>query len=67
MRVAADDPLYGVFGREQLGGFIGVCHLRLHHPKGAQAALQQTARSFGVGKEKHKAVILGDLSTGRCG
>ena len=34
MRVAADDPLYGVFGREQLGGFIGVCHLRLHHPKG---------------------------------
>jgi hypothetical protein len=22
-RVAADDPLYGVFGREQLGGFIG--------------------------------------------
>jgi hypothetical protein len=63
MRVAADDPLYGVFGREQLGGFIGVCHLRLHHPKGAQAALQQTARSFGVGKEKHKAVILGDLST----
>jgi hypothetical protein len=63
MRVAADDPLYGVFGREQLGGFIGVCHLRLHHPKGAQAALQQTAQRFGLGKEKHKAVILGDLST----
>jgi hypothetical protein len=61
-RVAADDPLYGVFGREQLGGFIGVCHLRLHHPKGAQAALQETAQRFGVGKEKHKSVILGDLA-----
>jgi hypothetical protein len=62
-RVAADDPLYGVFGREQLGGFIGVCHLRLHYPKGAQAALQQTAQNFRVGKEKHKSVILGDLAT----
>ena len=62
-RVAADDPLYGVFGREQLGGFIGVCHLRLHHPRGAQAALQETAQCFGVGKEKHKSVILGDLAT----
>jgi hypothetical protein len=61
-RVPADDPLYGVFGREQLGGFIGVCHLRLHHPKGAQAALQETAQRFGVGKEKHKSVILGDLA-----
>jgi hypothetical protein len=61
--VAADDPLHGVFGREQLGGFIGVCHLRLHHPKEAQAALQHTAERFGVGKEKHKSVILGDLAT----
>jgi hypothetical protein len=67
MRVAADDPLYGVFGREQLGGFIGVCHLRLHHPKGAQAALQETAERFGVGKEKHKSVILGDLATASIG
>jgi hypothetical protein len=62
-RVAPDDPFYGVFGREQLGGFIGVCHLRLHDPKGAQAALQQTAQRFGVGKEKHKSVVLGDLAT----
>ena len=62
-RVAADDPLDGVFGREQVGGFIGVCHLRLHHPKRAQAALQETAQSFGVGKDKHKSVILGDLAT----
>ena len=62
-RVAADDPVLGVFGQEQLGGFIGVCQLRLHHPQAAQAALQETAERFGVGKDKHKSVILGDLAT----
>jgi hypothetical protein len=62
-KVTADDPMFGIFDREQLGGFIGTCHLRLHDPTGAEAALQDSARRLGVGKEKHKAVILADLST----
>jgi hypothetical protein len=62
-KVAADDPMFGVFAREQLGGFVGACHLRLNDPKGAQVALQESARSLGTGKEKHKSVILGDVST----
>ena len=62
-RVAADDPMLSVFTAEQLGGFVGVCHLRLHDPSGAQAALQETALRLGAGREKHKAVVLGDLST----
>ena len=53
----------GVFSREQLGGFVGTCHLRLNDPRGAESALQESARRLGVGKEKHKSVILGDLST----
>jgi len=61
--VAADDPMFGAFTREQLGGFIGVCHLRLSDPRSAQSVLQKTARSLGPGREKHKSVILGDLST----
>jgi hypothetical protein len=28
-KVTADDPMFGVFGREQLGGFVGACRLRL--------------------------------------
>jgi hypothetical protein len=62
-KVTADDPMFGVFGREQLGGFVGACHLRLNDPTGAESALQESARRLGVGKEKHKAVILADLST----
>jgi hypothetical protein len=62
-KVTADDPMFGVFGREQLGGFVGACSLRLHGPTGAEAALQESARRLGAGKEKHKAVILADLST----
>jgi hypothetical protein len=62
-KVTADDPMVGVFGREQLGGFVGACHLRLNDPTGAEAALQESARRLGAGKEKHKAVILADLST----
>jgi hypothetical protein len=62
-KVTADDPLFGVFGREQLGGFVGACHLRLNDPAGAESALQDSARRLGAGKEKHKAVILADLST----
>jgi hypothetical protein len=42
---------------------VGACHLRLGDPKGAQAALQESARRLGLGKEKHKSVILGDVST----
>jgi hypothetical protein len=61
--VPADDPMLGVFSREQLGGFVGACHLLLNDPTGAEAALQDSARRLGAGKEKHKAVILGDLST----
>jgi hypothetical protein len=62
-KVTADDPMFGVFGREQLGGFVGACSLRLHDPTGAEAALQDSARRLLAGKEKHKAVILADLST----
>jgi hypothetical protein len=61
-KVTADDPMFGVFNREQLGGFVGACQLRLHDPTGAEAALQDSARRLGAGKEKHKAVILADLS-----
>jgi hypothetical protein len=62
-KVAPDDPMFGVFAREQLGGFVGACHLRLNDPWGAQLVLQETARSLGAGKEKHKSVMLGDVST----
>jgi hypothetical protein len=54
--------MFGVFGREQLGGFVGACQLRLNDPTGVEAALQDSARRLGAGKEKHQAVILGDLS-----
>jgi hypothetical protein len=62
-KVTADDPLFEVFSREQLSGFVGACSLRLHDPMGAEAALQELARRLGLGKEKHQAVILADLST----
>jgi hypothetical protein len=62
-KVTADDPMFGVFGREQLGGFVGACHLRLHDPTGAESALQESALRLGAGKEKHRSVILADLST----
>jgi hypothetical protein len=62
-KVTADDPMFGVFGREQLGGFVGACHLRLNDPTGAESALQESARRLGAGKEKHRSVILADLST----
>jgi hypothetical protein len=55
--------MFGVFGREQLGGFVGACLLRLNDPTGAEAALQDSARRLGAGKEKHQSVILADLST----
>jgi len=62
-KVTADDPMFGVFGREQLGGFAGACQLRLQDPTGAEVALQDSARRLGAGKEKHQSVILADLST----
>jgi hypothetical protein len=34
----------------------------LNDPRSAEAALQDSARRLGAGKEKHQAVILGDLS-----
>jgi hypothetical protein len=55
--------MIGVFGREQLGGFVGACHLRLNDPSGAASALEHSAQRLGAGKEKHKSVILADLST----
>jgi hypothetical protein len=61
-KVAADDPMFGVFAREQLGGFVGACHLHLRDPRGALLALQESARTLGAGKEKHKSVVLGDVS-----
>jgi hypothetical protein len=60
---AGDDPMSGLFAREQLGGFVGACHLRLRDSRGAQVALQESAQRLGAGKEKHKSVILGDVST----
>jgi hypothetical protein len=62
-KVADDDPMFGFFAREQLGGFVGACHLHLHNPRGAQLALRESAGRLGEGKEKHKSVILGDVST----
>jgi hypothetical protein len=62
-KVTADDPMFGVFGRQQLGGFVGACHLPLNNPIGAESALQESATRLGAGKEKHKSVILADLST----
>ncbi len=62
-KVAADDPMFGVFTRDQLGGFVGACHLRLNDPRGAGSALQESALRLGAGREKHKSVILADLST----
>jgi hypothetical protein len=62
-KAAPDDPMFGVFAREQLGGFVGACYLHLRDPRGAQLALQESAQRLGVGKEKHKSVILGDIST----
>jgi hypothetical protein len=62
-KVTADDPMFAVFSREQLGGFVGACLLRLNDPTGAEAALQDSARRLGAGKEKHQSVILADLST----
>jgi hypothetical protein len=62
-KVAGDDPMFGIFTREQLGGFAGVCHLHLHEAKGVQAALQQSALDLGAGRKKHKSVILANLST----
>jgi hypothetical protein len=41
---------------------VGVCCLLLSDPKGAQAALQEAAQRLGPDREKHKAVILGDLA-----
>jgi hypothetical protein len=62
-KAAPDDPMFGVFAREQLGGFVGACLLRLSDPRGAQVALQESAQGLGAGREKHKSVILGDVST----
>jgi hypothetical protein len=62
-KAAPDDPMFGVFAREQLGGFVGACHLHLGDPRGAQIALQESAQRLVAGKEKHKSVILGDVST----
>jgi hypothetical protein len=62
-KVTAEDPMFRVFDREQLGGFVGACQLRLNDPAGAEAALQESARQLGAGKEKHQSVILADLST----
>jgi hypothetical protein len=58
-----DDPMFGVFARDQLGGFVGACHLHLDDPRSAQLTLQECVKRLGAGKEKHKSVILGDVST----
>src|SRR4029450_1473621 len=55
--------MVGVFAREQVGGFVGACHLHLRDPRGALLALRESARTLGAGKEKHKSVVLGDVAT----
>jgi hypothetical protein len=62
-RVTSDDPMLGVYRKEQLGGFRGVCHLYIGDFPGARSALERTAAGLGLGKEKHKSVVLGDLAT----
>jgi len=62
-RVIPDDPMLGVYRKEQLGGFRGVCHLYIGDFAGAHSALERTAGGLGAGKEKHKSVVLGDLAT----
>jgi hypothetical protein len=62
-RVTPDDPMLGVYREEQLGGFEGVCNLYIGDFAGARQALERTAESLGVGKEKNKSVVLGDLAT----
>jgi hypothetical protein len=39
-----------------------VCCLLLSDPKGAQASLQETVECLGANRDKHKAVMLGDLA-----
>ena len=55
--VRPDPSTLGVVGER------GSRQLRLHDPTGAEAALQESARRLGAGKEKHQSVILADLST----
>ena len=62
-RVTPDDPVLGVYRGEQLGGFEGVCNLYIGDFAGARQALERTAERLGVGKEKNKSVVLGDLAT----
>jgi hypothetical protein len=62
-RVAEDDPAFGLFHREQLGGFIGTCHLCLNDAKAAEISLRETLLTLGSGKERHRSVVLGDLGT----
>jgi hypothetical protein len=50
-----DDPMFGVFAGEQLGGFVGACYLRLHDPRGAQLALQSPRR----GSVRARGVVAG--------
>jgi hypothetical protein len=55
--VRPDPSTLGVVGER------GSRQLRLHDPTRAEAALQESARRLGAGKEKHQSVILADLST----
>src|SRR4029450_5798060 len=55
--------MVGVFAREQVGGFVGACHLHLRDPRGALLALRESARTLGAGKEKHESVVLGHVAT----
>jgi hypothetical protein len=50
-KVTADDPMFEVFSREQLGGFVGACNLRLNNPAGAEAALQDSAQRLGAARK----------------
>jgi hypothetical protein len=48
-RVTADDPMVGVFGREQLGGFVGACPSLLARPHGCRGSASGLGAAAGCG------------------
>jgi hypothetical protein len=49
-RVTADDPMVGVFGREQLGGFVGACPSLLARPHGCRGSASGLGAAAGCGQ-----------------
>src|SRR6266536_16356 len=60
-RVGEGDAVASVASPEQLGRLAGSCYLFLQEPGRAQPILERTANAL-RGKEKSKAIVLGNLS-----